>query len=594
MIKRLNSILVLIMLIIFINAIFFAGDKFLIENHQLQVRSQCNAEEDLWFFHNRNAVMRYQRIDLASAVISKGALSIEDNLILNLFSDKEWNSCIDLIDVNINYTLAIRGRMKGYNFAYFIISTTNEKTYATIDIPETNEYFIITSKPGTSIHYLMEMDRSKMDILESHSPLLFPMLEKSENYIEDLHVDDSEFAEIDVMIVYTPAANTWANNNYGNIENVISDAMQRAQLVCDNSNALINMNLVHSAQVSYTESGIAGIDLRRITASTSFNPWGEVYEGYTISGYMYEVHDWRNENSADLVALFQVMSGTGGIAWLLNSTDGRPDYAFSITRVQQAGISYTHIHEMGHNMGTHHHKEQNSQPGPGLFSYSAGWRWTGIGGGRYCSVMTYESGYFFDDWVTHTRVPHFSNPDIDYDGIPTGHSADGDNARGLREIRHIIADYRTADDASLQNVYRFFNTQKGGHLYTVSELERDYIIDNLADWSYEGPVFKVNETHSTGTIETYRFFNTITGIHLYTISEHERDTVMQLAEWNYEGISFYVSGISVEGSIPVFRFFNHIHGGHLYTICTNEKDTVMNLPDWTYEGTTFYVWPLDS
>lgn len=141
-------------------------------------------------------------------------------------------------------------------------------------------------------------------------------------------------------------------------------------------------------------------------------------------------------------------------------------------------------------------------------------------------------------------------------------------------------------------MYRFFNTVRGGHLYTISEIERDYILEHLPEWSYEGPKFMVYSALKAGSTPTYRFFNTITGIHLYTISEYERDTVMQLPEWNYEGIKYYVNADFAAGTIPVYRFFNHVHGGHLYTISEIERDAVMQLPEWTYEGVPFYVLPL--
>lgn len=141
------------------------------------------------------------------------------------------------------------------------------------------------------------------------------------------------------------------------------------------------------------------------------------------------------------------------------------------------------------------------------------------------------------------------------------------------------------------SVYRFFNTVTGGHLYTVSEIERDNIIDNLPDWSYEGIAFEVYLDNVSNTAPAYRFFNTITGIHLYTISEYERDYIIDnLAEYNYEGISFYVYEAENNDNIPVFRFFNNIRGGHLFTISEEERDYIIdNLHDWNYEGISFFV-----
>lgn len=141
-------------------------------------------------------------------------------------------------------------------------------------------------------------------------------------------------------------------------------------------------------------------------------------------------------------------------------------------------------------------------------------------------------------------------------------------------------------------VYRFFNNIRGGHLYTISEHERDTIMQ-IPEWNYEGPIFQVFDHSAPNTTITYRFFNTLTGIHLYTISEHERDAIVDLPEWNYEGPIFYVQNEQMDNSVPVFRFFNHIRGGHLYTISIHERDAVMELPDWSYEGIPFYVMPLE-
>ncbi len=145
--------------------------------------------------------------------------------------------------------------------------------------------------------------------------------------------------------------------------------------------------------------------------------------------------------------------------------------------------------------------------------------------------------------------------------------------------------------ANIVPVYRFFNTVRGGHLYTISEIERDNIMNNLPQWSYEGIKFNVHETQVVGTCAVYRFFNTRSGIHFYTINESERDAVMELPHYNYEGIKYYVFAGFEANTTAVYRFFNHVRGGHLYTISEIERDAVMELPHWTYEGIAFYVYP---
>ena len=115
--------------------------------------------------------------------------------------------------------------------------------------------------------------------------------------------------------------------------------------------------------------------------------------------------------------------------------------------------SYSSIHELGHNLGCHHHKQQNYQPGPGLYGYSAGWRWIGAGGTYYCTVMTYTEGIYFPDGHNAIRLPFFSNPNVYYGGYQIGDVTDGDNARTIRNIRTVISGYRNIPPVANNDEY---------------------------------------------------------------------------------------------------------------------------------------------
>lgn len=139
-------------------------------------------------------------------------------------------------------------------------------------------------------------------------------------------------------------------------------------------------------------------------------------------------------------------------------------------------------------------------------------------------------------------------------------------------------------------MYRFFNTERGGHVYTISQVERDYIINNLPQYNYEGIKFRVYKGPAQGATAVYRFFNTNTQIHLYTISTAERDYILaNLPHYNYEGIKFYVHAQAETDTVPVYRFFHNVHGGHLYTISQVERDVLLNMPQYNFEGIKFYV-----
>jgi hypothetical protein len=148
-------------------------------------------------------------------------------------------------------------------------------------------------------------------------------------------------------------------------------------------------------------------------------------------------------------------------------------------------------------------------------------------------------------------------------------------------------------------VYRFFNNKLGTHLYTTSLDELGTMLDNFLstvpnnEWNYEGYKFYVYSDNSTNaaSVPVYRFFNTKEGGHLYTISDAEKNTISStLPKYNYEGIKFYVMPDATDGFVPVYRFFNTKTGTHLYTISEIEKSTIQNtLTQYNFEGEKFHV-----
>ncbi len=428
----------------------------------------------LSFFDKRNNVLRYSEVQINKKLKSINSVQPGDSLIVNIFDDVYFKASISRVNKNINNTVTVRANVDNCKYCQLIISTTGKRTLVTFDVPAQNRYYLIVSDPDSPKHFLIEMDKRDMDILESGPPISPEIDEqdlKDQKHIQQKldreNKGPGDIANIDVMVVYTPAAESWANKNRSGINNVIGDAMEIADEVLENSQVLINMNLVFSNLVNYVESGNESTDLNRLRENGD--------------GHMDIVHGWRDQYAADLVALFSIMHNSGGRGFLLQDKSGLPSYGFSMTRVQQAANSYTHIHEMGHNMGAHHHKEQQDcvigndthpgQPGPTNWgswpnntwpgnNWSAGWRWKGDDDNYYCSVMTYENGCYFSDGITHSRVAYFSSPSVNYEGEPTGHPVHGDNARTIREIRHVIAAYRSNWIEELkQNNWGFENVQ---------------------------------------------------------------------------------------------------------------------------------------
>ncbi len=425
--------------------VFFISFSFnkLSGQDTLKLSNSFNEIEGLEY---KDFFLPYERIgeiEINKLVYSERSQKKGNILEIELFDEKTYLLDIDRTNINVNGTYSVRGRFKDFEKGYFLLSETNGYINSTISIPEKGKRYNIKSYPDSDFAYIKKLNISELDHLEGAPSLTvedFPEFKIDEKQLERLkkvsEVKSDERVTVNVMIVYTPSAESWANSNEGSIFNTIASAMESAQLTLDNSVTYIDMVLVNSERVEYTESGNASTDLQNLTE-----------EG---NGHMDEVHYLRELYGADLVVLFADVDDVGGIAWLLNNRLGNPNIAFSLTRIQQASSSYTHIHEMGHNMGCHHHKEQSMQPGPTIWDnwnnnrWSAGWRWEGSDNQMYCSVMTYSSGQYFDDGRNATTVPVFSNPDRTHSGVSVGHGADGDNARTLRELRHIISSYYEA------------------------------------------------------------------------------------------------------------------------------------------------------
>ena len=234
---------------------------------------------------------------------------------------------------------------------------------------------------------------------------------------------------IDLMIVY-PSAVLSAAEGVGLLEADAAKAVADANLCYRNSQVNLQLRLVHFTEINYNQTGDLETDLERLE-----NP---------NDGYMDNVHDLRDQYGADLVALLATESNSGGLAnTMMYPSIDFASQGFSVSVWDQMGApSYTLAHELGHNMGCLHNREDSSGvDGSYEFrSFSYGKRWLS-GNPGYATVMSYDTE---PTSTFPNTIPFFSNPDVSYLGTTTGNVGTEDNAQVLKFTSPYVANFRAA------------------------------------------------------------------------------------------------------------------------------------------------------
>ena len=208
-----------------------------------------------------------------------------------------------------------------------------------------------------------------------------------------------------------------------------------------------------------------------------------------------------------------------------------------------------------------------------------------------------ETGTLDAVWVGGDYRLSSTSPCIDA-GDPDSAAtvADADLAGQVR-VSGAAVDMGAYEAQGLVPVYRFVSTTTGKYFYTPSESEKDRVIEQFPGvWTYEGIAYYVySQAIDTALLPVYRFWSDSLGSHFWTISESEKDKLInQLSDtWTYEGLAFYAypEGSQPDGTKPVYRFWSSKNAGHFYTIDEAEKDAFEDdrSSGWTYESIAWYA-----
>lgn len=270
--------------------------------------------------------------------------------------------------------------------------------------------------------------------------------------VTDLRIDSSlppvaadaaPRANIRILMVYTDAV---ANSvSAGSIATQMDLAISILNNDLARSQVVATVSLAGTMRVPYADDDIAGDGTQN--QSDALDRLAK-----TSDGFMDTVHAMRDQTSADLVCLtlHRRDTASAGIAYLMTRPGDvhNPTFGFSVVDFSVFTIQSIFSHEIGHNLGCAHDRENAKDSAgklsPGAYPYSYGYRFTGLDGIQYRTIMSYAPG---------NRLSYFSNPDITAPnpigrpvGIPAGQTGEADNARTIRQDAFEVASYRLSPD----------------------------------------------------------------------------------------------------------------------------------------------------
>jgi len=239
--------------------------------------------------------------------------------------------------------------------------------------------------------------------------------------------------DVSVLVVYTDDARA-AVGGTANMETDIISAIDDGNLALDNSNVDMVLSIAGMREVSVNENSYSNLSslLNDLT-----NPNNSTFG---------IVHDWRDQDGADLVYLiFEGIQQNGqanAICGAGNTCDQSfEDEAFATGQRGLQDVAPIVIHELGHVMGLRHDRtrdcgSENSTCGQFLFPYSFG---------HIDPQGTPDWGTIMAGGRPFPLLDYFSNPNLDNPntGQALGVANRSDASRALNNVKEIIASFRS-------------------------------------------------------------------------------------------------------------------------------------------------------
>jgi hypothetical protein len=450
----------------------------------------------------------------------------QQRIRLNLFPDAAVIAVRDRIETNASGSYSWIGTIEGMEGSVVVLVVRDEMVTGIITTP-IGAFTIRPLRKG--LHAILETDQryALPPVAGVLRDYLIPDLQQNSKSMTSASASAADDGSIiDLMVIYTDdaadatliseieGAVAWTNQSYIN-----SDINQRIWLT-------------HTEEVQYDEEDPADHGGNRL--SWDLNNITNANDG-VIDG----VHPTRNHYHADFT-LFVVENADNnpnvcrGMAWIQDPINaGFENRAFATMESCLDWGQSVFTHELGHNMGARHDWYVDDTASP--YTYAHGYVPTNY---AFRTIMAYGSECS-DQGANCPPIPNFSNPNITYNGQPTGVDASGpsncttgavpnprcqaDNHSTLNNSAITNANFRSSEivwtgavNADWQTAGNW-NIQEGpaGAAATVHRVPRD-IDDIRIPPTANAPTISANASARDMLIENGAVLNMTGGVlHLY-------------------------------------------------------------------------------
>jgi peptidyl-Asp metalloendopeptidase len=379
-------------------------------------------------FVKRSRVVKINWQALGAGEVQGKAEREEKSVRLNLFPDTSYTAWVRQTEVTRNREIIWQGGLEGNPGSEVTLVMKDGLLVGNVCFPggrfqirflEEGLHWIREVEPGgypqegDPIPVLTEKDLSKKVPEKKDLALIFYRLFLPAIFNPPV---------VDVMVAYTPAVLA-ATGGISAANALIALAVSETNTGYANGGVDQRINLVHTMLVSYSEA---------------FFDWGITLDRLqrTSDGYLDEVHPSRDTHRADLVVLLVNDRNFCGLGYLMKTpAKSFAPFGFSLVNWECATGNYSLAHELGHNMGSEH--DRANAGGLGSYPYSFGYQSPDR---SFRTIMAYDCP------TGCPRINYWSNPEVFYNGRPTGVAVtsplSADNRRSLNNTAPFVCSFR--------------------------------------------------------------------------------------------------------------------------------------------------------